>query len=79
LNPDESFRLTLYDTASEALLHKSGAVRSFDWIFNYHWGAGLVVTGRVRYIGQKVIESSFSAVINSSPSYFHIFFLVAFF
>jgi hypothetical protein len=31
------------NTASETFLHKSGAVRSVDWIC--HWGAGLSVTG----------------------------------
>jgi hypothetical protein len=25
----------------------------------YHWGAGLVVTGRIRDIGQNVLQSSF--------------------
>jgi hypothetical protein len=43
-------------TASETFLHKLGAVRSVDWIF-YHWGAGLAVTGRIRDIGQNILQS----------------------
>ena len=33
------------NTGSEPFLHKSGAARSFDWMF-YHWGVVLAVTGR---------------------------------
>ena len=29
------------------------------WLDIYHWSAGLTVTGRIRDIGQKVLESSF--------------------
>jgi len=40
----------------------------------YHWGPGLAVTGRIRDIGQNVLQSSFETGISSSPSYCHIFF-----
>ena len=41
-------------------------------------GRGLAVTGQIRYIGQRVLQSSFQKGSSSSPSYFHIFFLIAF-
>jgi hypothetical protein len=41
-------------------------------------GVGLAVTGRIRDIGQKVLQSSFQAGSSGSPSYFHISFLIAF-
>jgi len=41
-------------------------------------GAGLAVTGRIRDIGQNVLPSSFQTENGSSPSYFHIVFLIAF-
>jgi len=44
----------------------------------YHWGAGLAVTGRIRDIGQNVLLSSFQTEVAAAPSYFHIFFLIAF-
>jgi len=36
------------------------------------------VTGRIRDMGQNVLQSSFQAGSSSSPTYFHIFFLIAF-
>ena len=48
------------------------------WLDIYHWGAGLAVTGRIRDNGQKVLQSSFRTGSNDSPSYFHIFFVIAF-
>ena len=45
------------NTANETFLHKSGAVRSVDWIFIVR-GAGLAVTGPIRDIGQNVLQSS---------------------
>jgi len=36
------------------------------------------VAGRIRDIGQNVLQSSFSTGSSSSPSYCHIFFLAAF-
>jgi hypothetical protein len=39
----------------------------------YHWGAGLVVTGRTRDIGQKVLQSSFLTGNGSSPDYLIFF------
>jgi hypothetical protein len=42
-----------YDTASETFLHKSGALRTADWIFTV-WGAGPAVTGRIHDMGQNV-------------------------
>jgi hypothetical protein len=44
----------------------------------YHCSAGLVVTGRIRDIGQNVLQSSFQTGSSSSPTYFLIFFLIAF-
>jgi len=46
------------NTAAEIFLHISGAVRSVDWIFisgalAWRW------TGRIRDIGQNVLQSSF--------------------
>ena len=44
-----------------------------------HWGADLTVSGRIRDIGQNVLQSSFfkqEAV--AAPTYCHRFFLVAF-
>jgi len=63
-------------TVSETFLPKSGVVRSVDWI--YHWGTGLAVTGRICDIGRNVSQSSFQTGSSTSPSYFHIFFLIAF-
>ena len=48
------------------------------WLEIYHWGAGLAVTGRIRGIGQNVLEPSFIRGRSSSPSYCQIFFLFAF-
>jgi len=44
----------------------------------YHLGADLAVTGRIRDIGQNVLKSSFRTGSSSSPSYFHFFFRIAF-
>jgi hypothetical protein len=43
-----------------------------------HWGAGLALTGRIRDIGQNALQSYFQTGSGSSPSYFQIFFLIAF-
>jgi hypothetical protein len=43
------------NTARGTFLHKSGAVRNVDWIFLI--GAGMAVTGRIRDIGQNVLQS----------------------
>jgi hypothetical protein len=32
-----------------------------------HWGAGLAVTGRLRGIGQKVLQASFETESGKSP------------
>ena len=45
----------------------------------YHWGVGLAVTGRIRDIGQNVLQPSFhTRSSSSSTSYFRILFLIAF-
>ena len=44
----------------------------------YHLDAGVAVTGRMRDIGQNVLQSSFQTGSSSSPSCFHIFFCIAF-
>jgi hypothetical protein len=59
------------NTASETLLYKSG-------LDIYHWGAVLAVTGRIRGIGQKVLQTSFQRGRSSSPSYLHIIFLLSY-
>jgi hypothetical protein len=66
------------NTASETFLHKSGAVQSVDWIFIIGVPAP-PVTGRIRDIGQNVLQSSFETGSSSSHSYLHIFFLITFF
>ena len=48
------------------------------WLDIYYWGAGLVVTGQIHDIGQKVLQSSFQTGSSSSPSYFQILLLTAF-
>jgi len=30
-----------------------------SWLDIYRWGAGLAVFGRIRYIGQNILQSSF--------------------
>jgi len=44
----------------------------------YYWSAGQAVTGRIHDTGQKDLHSYFQTGSSSSPSYFHIFFLIAF-
>ena len=48
------------------------------WLDIYRWGAGLAVAGRIRDIGQKVLESSFQTGSRSSHSYCHILLLITF-
>jgi hypothetical protein len=48
------------------------------WLDIYHWGAGLSVTGRIRDIWERVLQSSFWRWNSNSPRYLHIFFLIAF-
>jgi hypothetical protein len=51
-------------------------VQSFEWI--YHRCDGMAVTGRIRDIGQNVLQSAFETGSSSSPSYCHMFLLIAF-
>jgi hypothetical protein len=44
----------------------------------YHWSAGLAVTGRIRDIGQNVLQSSFETLSSNSLSYFQVFLHIAF-
>jgi hypothetical protein len=44
----------------------------------YRWGAGLAVTGPIRDIERNALQSSFETGSSSTPSYCHIFFLIAF-
>jgi len=48
------------------------------WLDIYYWGAGLAVTGHIHDIGQNVLQSPCQTGSSSSPSYCHIFFLIAF-
>ena len=45
----------------------------------YYWGAGLAVTGRIRDIGQNILQSSLQTRSSVSRSHFQIFFFIAFF
>jgi hypothetical protein len=47
------------------------------WLDIYLWGAGLVVTGPIHYIGQKVLRYTFEQE-QQQPSYCHILFLITF-
>ena len=62
-------------TASETFINKPRAVLRFDWIF-ITGGAGLAVTGQIRDFGSNVLQISFQRGSSSSPSYFHMFFLI---
>jgi hypothetical protein len=52
---------------------RSGAI---CWLDIYYSGVGLEVNGRIRDIGQNVLESSSQTGSSSSPSYCHIFFFI---
>jgi len=52
-------------------------VRNVDWIFIVG-GAGLAVTGRIRDIGQNVLQYSFQTGSSSGHSYCQIFSLYHF-
>ena len=65
------------NTVSETFLHKLGAVRSVDWMFII-WAPTFAVTGRIRDIGQQVLQSSSLTGSSNTASYSHIFFLIAF-
>ena len=64
-------------TASETFLHKSGAVRSFDWIF-------IIVVPAWQWLNEymtmdkNVLQSSLQTGSIISPSYLDIFFLMLF-
>jgi F0F1-type ATP synthase membrane subunit c/vacuolar-type H+-ATPase subunit K len=55
----------------------SGAKYWLD-ILVYYLGAGLAVTGQMRDIGQKVLQSSLQAESSSRPRFFQILFLISF-
>jgi len=61
------------NTASGTFLHKSGAVRSVDWIFMKRVGASLAVTGRIQDIGQNILKSSLQTGSKRILGYFHSF------
>jgi hypothetical protein len=44
----------------------------------YHCGARLAVSGRAHDTGQNFLQSSIQTGSSSSPSYFQLFFLIAF-
>jgi hypothetical protein len=48
------------------------------WLDICHCGAGLAVTDRIPDIGQNHVQFSFQTERGRSPSYFQIFFLIAF-
>jgi len=54
------------NTASEMFSHKSGAVRSVDWI-SIIGAPAWRRQGRIRDIGQSVLQSSFQTGSSSSP------------
>jgi hypothetical protein len=43
-----------------------------------YWGTSLAVKGQICNVGQNILQSSFQAGLAISPSYFQIFFLIAF-
>ena len=57
----------------------SNGCRSKCWLDIHIWSAGLGVTGRIRDIGQNVLQSSFQTGSGSSDSCLQMFFLIAFF
>jgi hypothetical protein len=65
------------DTASETFLHKSRRDAKF-WLDIYQWGASLAFTGRIHDIGRKFYNLLFKQEVVAAPSYFQIFFLIAF-
>ena len=64
------------NVASETLCTQIGSAAKC-WLDIYHWGPGLVVTGRIHDIGQNVLQSSFRGGSSNTPSYFQIFLLIA--
>jgi hypothetical protein len=44
----------------------------------YLWAVGLAVNGRIRDIGQNVLQSCLQTGSSSRPSYVHMFFFIAF-
>ena len=44
------------------------------WLDICHWVAGLAVSGRIRDIGQNVLQSAFQTGSSSNHSYSHVFF-----
>ena len=46
------------------------------WLDIYNWGADLSVNGRIRGIGQNVLQPSFQTGSVISPSYVQIYFLI---
>jgi len=72
-----NYRFLPNNTASETFFThiRSGAKWCLDI---YHRGAGLVVNGRTRDIGQNVLQYSIQTGSSSRSSYFQIFFLFEF-
>jgi len=67
-------------TLNKINIHNTSCVltcKSLLLICVYRWGAGLVVTGRISDIGQKVLQSYFQTGSGNRHSYF-LNFLIAF-
>jgi hypothetical protein len=58
--------LLLNNTVNEIFLLKIGRGAKC-WLDVYHWGAGLAVTGRIRDIGQNVLQFSFQTEEVAAP------------
>ena len=78
----------IYIYTSDCIWITFGAKRNCEWhivaqivrgakclLDIHHWGAGLAVTGRLRDIGQSVLQP-FQTGSSSSPNYCHIFFII---
>ena len=48
------------------------------WLDIYHWAAGLAVTGRIRDVGQNVLQCSIQRTIIDTRNYTQILFFIAF-
>jgi hypothetical protein len=73
LRTDDIYELPLLPN-NTAMKHfsqiASGAKCRLD---SYHWGAGLVVTGPIRDIGQNILQYSFETGSSRRPCYLQIF------
>jgi hypothetical protein len=65
------FPLLLNNTASKHFYTNRSIAKC--WPDSYRWGAGLAVTGRIRDIGQNVLQSAFATGSSSSSQLLQYF------